>query len=338
MLSKKKNKVTPISKLDPTSLENLAHLVKRLSVQIEDLENWKEELNQQTTVNKSTDKQHSLEHDNTALQTFDTLNPSPEEIGNIRQFSVSPGAAPNYTLIDPWASYVPQNYAALIHKLEAMENPQNCPKKCCKSMEVVSSADGVPWPKPFEPFQTQSNGYLDDNTQNSSQILDTQYTHWCTLLRCLPLMDPVTSAHVKTVGLFAMREILKCKANQKREYKQCVEVTPTKLRESLSHLSYYEKIPVKSAIPIAAQDIPPWMTKSETKVELDALPGPPVPPKESETLFTPTPSGLSSPVFYRKRFQKWIKSRKANVKTNTDTSTTPLAQSQAFKKVGSWFF
>jgi hypothetical protein len=317
LLSKKKNKIEPISKTDHASLDDLATLVRRLSVQIEDLENWKEE--------SQTDNKYTLEQD-IKMQPLPAL-PEPTSNDQLSSY-VSSKSAPKTTVIDPWASFVPQNYGALLQKLEDLENRQKCPNACCVSAGVVSSADGVPWPKPVEPFQSASIGYYGNNTQSMNDMLDTQYAHWCTLLRCLPLMDEVTSAQVQTVGLYAMRDILKCKANQKREHPHVPIVTPTKIRDSLSYSSLSEKMPV--TIPTATQDMPSWLTSSETKVELSTT--------AKETIFTPTPSGFSSPLLAGKRFHNWLKYKKVHRKANTDTATTPLDQSQTLRKIGSWFF
>lgn len=332
LLSKKKTKVEPLPKVEYTSLDDLTNLVRRLSVQIDDLEHWKEETNQHTNANTNTKKPLDQTKVTVQQMKMQPLPALPEPIQNTQHSYISSKPVPDNTVIDPWASYVPQNYAALLQKIEDMESLQKCPNECCASTKIVSSADGVPWPKPIEPFQSASVGYYGNNVQSMNDILDTQYTHWCTLLRCLPLMDSVTSAQVKTVGLYAMREILKCKANQKRDHEHHVDPTPTKLRDSLSYLSFPEKVPT---VPIATQDMPSWMSTSETKVELAA---PEVPPKESETVFTPTPSGLSSPLLSGKRFHKWMKYKKVNRKANTDTATTPLGQSQTLRKIGSWFF
>ncbi|KAL9552607.1 hypothetical protein MBANPS3_003690 [Mucor bainieri] len=265
---------------------------------------------------------------------------------------------PTHTTIDPWASYVPQNYGALLQRLEDIESLQKCPNECCASTGTVSSADGVPWPNPIEPFQNthtnNTSSFMGSSQQSLNELLDTQYTHWCTLMRCLPLMDPVTCAHVKTVGLYAMREILKTKANQKRDFfdqhpiqqQACCAstmATTTKLRESLSCLSEkgnHTVVPL-SAITPAHQDMPAWMSTSETKTAIaDIAPTPPaVPSKETETTTTPTPSGFPSPnLLNRKRFQKWVKYKKSQRKAHTETASTPMGQSQTLRKIGSWFF
>lgn len=350
LLGGKRSKVEPITTLSNgnVSIDDLAFLVKRLSVQIDDLETWKEK---ETASKQQPSEQQPLpplplqetqqqQHPHTHSQ-IDTKRP------------------PTHTTIDPWASYVPQNYGALLQRLEDIESLQKCPNECCASTGTVSSADGVPWPNPIEPFQTthtnNTSSFMGSSQQSLNEMLDTQYTHWCTLMRCLPLMDPVTCAHVKTVGLYAMREILKTKANQKRDFfdqhpvqqQACctssLTTTTTKLRESLSCLSdkgTHTIVPL-SVITPANQDMPAWMSTSETKTAIaDIAPTPPmVPPKETETTTTPTPSGFPSPTLLtRKRFQKWVKYKKAQRKAHTDTTATPMGQSQTLRKIGSWFF
>lgn len=359
LLHKKRSKVEPTVTNENVSLEDIAYLVKRLSVQIGDLETWKEELNKSK---KETESYSSQKIDQLLQQLLPPPPPPPVSQTN-QSLSIYPrttNRVPSHTTIDPWASYVPQNYGALLQRLEDIESLQKCPNECCASTGTVTSADGVPWPQPIEPFQSSSSPlYLTgSNQQCINDILEIQYTHWCTLMRCLPLMDPVTSAHVKTVGLYAMREILKAKASQKREYDHhqdnyqhthhCSTSIPpkrnpptsTKLRESMSRLNHSEAPALIPCVPTATQDMPTWMSTSETKVGIDDAAAPPVPQKETETTTTPTPSGFPSPLFAHtsKRFQKWVKHKKLKRKANTDTATTPMEQSQNLRKIGSWFF
>lgn len=323
ILSKKRSKVDVKPLAKNVSLDDLAFLVKRLSIQVDDLV----EENQKKAID--------------AIPT--QIIPSLPQSNHTRENSISkylnptqhPLAPPSHTTIDPWASYVPQNYGALLQRLEDIESLQKCPNDCCASTGTVSSADGVPWPQPIEPFRTCSTS----NEKNLIDMLDIQYTHWCTLMRCLPLMDPVTCAHVKTVGLYAMREILKCKASHKRErdyHAHCPSpvTTSTRLRESMSCLNLTEKPLIDSIA--ATHDMPTWMSTSETKTAIEPT-GPIPPPKENETTTTPTPSGFPSP-HHHSRFQKWVQYKKISRKANTDTSTTPMAQSQTIRKIGSWFF
>ncbi|KAG0169157.1 hypothetical protein DFQ30_003912 [Apophysomyces sp. BC1015] len=74
-------------------------------------------------------------------------------------------------VIDPWAADVPQAYASLLSKL----------------------------PSTF--LQR-----LDDNDP-----LDTAYAHWSALLQCLPLMDADSQIHVRTIALYAMRQLSESK-------------------------------------------------------------------------------------------------------------------------------
>lgn len=355
------------------SLDDLAFLVKRLSVQVDDLveENNQKKSNSPVEPSDTTAPQSQsqiLTNQSKALferqqQNLPALPPLPAQQSNnvhTRQNSISQYIKPEntnlakpakHTTIDPWASYVPQNYGALLQRLEDIESLQKCPNECCASTGTVSSADGVPWPQPLEPFRNASS------TEQQKDVLDIQYTHWCTLLRCLPLMDPVTSAHVKTVGLYAMREILKTKASQKRDHEPLsiittkysnsayhpTDSTSTRLRESMSFLNSATVGGLASTAPTATQDMPSWLTASETKTALDVEAAPTPLPKEqtlNESTTTPTPSSFPSPLFHHtgKRFQKWIQYKKMSKKSNTDTATTPLGQSQTLRKIGSWFF
>ncbi|KAI8367071.1 hypothetical protein BD560DRAFT_400018 [Blakeslea trispora] len=134
LFPQKKHKITPKESL---SLEDLTTLVRRLSVQIDELESQKK---------------------------------------------------PAKWIMDPYADSVVQDYARLVRQLEEF-NP-NC-------QFVVESAAGLPWPPPVPIEQ-----------QETSSLIETQYTHWCTLLRCLPYLDTTTSHYIKTVALYAMRDIL----------------------------------------------------------------------------------------------------------------------------------
>ncbi|KAI9247038.1 hypothetical protein BY458DRAFT_446540 [Sporodiniella umbellata] len=247
----KKNKVSP----QDVSLNDLATLVKRLSVQVDDLVEEQQQQQQQHHYKKPLDE------------------PS--------LFHVPP------ITVDPWATHVPQNYGALLQRLEDMDT-QPCPNACCSSMNL-STAEGVPWPAPLEPFRSMSTDPFD--------LLDQQYTHWCTLMRCLPLMDPVTSVHVKTVGLYAMREILKVKAQkqqqqqqQQRQQQQQASSSKITLRDSMSW-------GVPETPPIACISYSPIL---QPQSQLLPLSPPPLPPKE---VSTPTP--CISP--QKKRFKKWQK-------------------------------
>jgi hypothetical protein len=182
---------------ESVSVDDLAILVKRLSVQVDDLEHWVTESNQKT-------QEPELEAPNTS----DFLVLAPHHI------------------IDPWSSEVPPNYGALLHRLEDIKVLQNCPNSCCSSTATVNCVQGVPWPEPAPPFSGCFSTKTDD-------ILDVQYTHWCTLMRCLPLMDPVATSYVKTMGLYAMRDILALKIPQKNNY-DALSPKLTTIRHSLS--------------------------------------------------------------------------------------------------------
>jgi hypothetical protein len=301
---------------ESVSLDDLACLVRRLSVQVDDLEHWMEESNQKTSNTPATPVTPA------AATTISLSQSSSSESSLDNKKSTS-----QHIVIDPWASHVPQNYGAILQRLEDMESQQKCPNECCASVGSVSSADGVPWPEPIEPFRP-SPSYLDGHHhENIHEILDIHYTHWCTLMRCLPLMDPVTSAHVKTVGLYAMREILKTKANQRRE-DMIHPASTTRLRDSLSYLSIHDK---HRYTPDWSSPVPPGIRESETKIAIETEPStpPPVPPKMSstETTTTPTPSSFPSPNMKKgtkKKIQKWLQLKK-NRKIHSEISSGKLS-------------
>ncbi|KAI8327335.1 hypothetical protein EDC96DRAFT_417235, partial [Choanephora cucurbitarum] len=134
LFTQKKHKIIPVK--ESLSLEDLTTLVRRLSVQIDDIEN------------------------------------------QVRK--------PIRWIMDPYATSVPEDYASLIKRLE-MSDPSH-------PYFTVASAGGIPWPEP--------------HTLSNPTPLETQYVHWCTLLRCLPWMDHMTAQYVKTMALYAMRDIL----------------------------------------------------------------------------------------------------------------------------------
>ncbi|KAI9030903.1 hypothetical protein CLU79DRAFT_360958 [Phycomyces nitens] len=100
--------------------------------------------------------------------------------------------------LDPWATHIPTHYAALLDRLQAV---CSCPNKRPPCSANVLPAKDVPWLDPVEPFQTKK----------PEDPLRRQYAHWCTLLKCLPLLDPTAQAQVCAVGVHGMREILKYK-------------------------------------------------------------------------------------------------------------------------------
>ncbi|KAI7866472.1 hypothetical protein BDF14DRAFT_1882625 [Spinellus fusiger] len=103
--------------------------------------------------------------------------------------------------MDPWATRVPIEYATLLDSLRTLP----ClPCQCSPPIVTphVVPATHVPWLDPIKPFQSKS---IDP--------LERQYAHWCTLLRCLPLLDPTAKSHVTTVALYGMSEILKLKGS-----------------------------------------------------------------------------------------------------------------------------
>jgi hypothetical protein len=352
---KRSAKVQPLG--GNVSLDDLAFLVKRLTVQVDDLVEEKKILSPTTTpIEQLPLPPAPIPQSNLPITRQNSIIPPQQEQQQITKKII------NHTTIDPWASYVPKNYGALLQRLEDIESLQKCPNDCCASTGTVSSADGVPWPQPIEPFN--------NNKSSSADTLDIQYTHWCTLMRCLPLMDPITSAHVKTVGLYAMREILKSKAATQKRGGDHHEVaatshccaastatapTTTRLRDSMSYLNIPDRLQslvvqnadmtsVTAGVPVAAtQDMPSWMSTSETKTALDSEAEAPIPLPKEDTATTPTPSGFPSPTYQlhtAKRFQKWVQYKKSKLKTNTDTAATPhsLGQSQTLRKIGSWFF
>ncbi|KAI8890418.1 hypothetical protein K501DRAFT_168400 [Backusella circina FSU 941] len=290
---------------ESVSLDDLACLVRRLSVQVDDLEHWMEESNQKTANTSAPPVAATAA---TITTTLSQSNSSDSSIDHQKSTS-------QHIVIDPWASTVPQNYGAILQRLEEMESQQKCPNECCASATSVSSADGVPWPEPIEPFRP-SPSYLEGHShENIHEILDIHYTHWCTLMRCLPLMDPITSAHVKTVGLYAMREILKSKANQRRE-EMIHPASTTRLTDSLSYLSIHDK---RRYTPDWSSPVPPQpaIRESETKIAIETEPStpPPVPPKMSstETTTTPTPSSFPSPNMKKgtkTKVKKWLQLKK----------------------------
>ncbi|KAI7893070.1 uncharacterized protein EV154DRAFT_479741 [Mucor mucedo] len=314
ILSKKRSKVDvkPIAR--HVSLDDLAFLVKRLSVQVDDLV----EEHQKKTAAEAAAAAVAVEEIPVLVPPVNTVMNEQKEMRPQHPLSVS------HTTVDPWASYVPQNYGALLQRLEDIEMLQKCPNECCASTGTVSSADGVPWPQPIEPFSCSTS-----HDKGLDEMLDIQYTHWCTLLRCLPLMDAVTCAHVKTVGLYAMREILKCKASHQRDgHCHPVDITTRRLRESMSCLQLTEPVTLSLSETKTALDEEEEGTGGTTVAE-----APIPPPKETST---PTPSGYPSP--HHSRFQKWVQYKRVSRKAHTDTTSTPMAQSQTLRKIGSWFF
>ena len=92
-------------------------------------------------------------------------------------------------IVNPLGSDVVQAYDTLLQQNEHLNHP--C---CCCGVEAEP---GVPWYPPYN-IQHRPN---DDPLQDA-------YTHWCTLMRCLPTMDAEAQTYVRTIGHYAMRQLM----------------------------------------------------------------------------------------------------------------------------------
>ncbi|KAI8978083.1 hypothetical protein BDB01DRAFT_852622 [Pilobolus umbonatus] len=97
------------------------------------------------------------------------------------------------TVINPWDGNVTVHYQAILHQLEQ----PICTNKCCHPVHpTVQCVEDIPWPS---------------SVDGSDRLEDRQYFYWCVLMRCLPWMDSATSHYVKSIGTYAMRDILQKK-------------------------------------------------------------------------------------------------------------------------------
>ncbi|KAI9320059.1 hypothetical protein BX666DRAFT_2025079 [Dichotomocladium elegans] len=110
----------------------------------------------------------------------------------------------SYILVDPFGHRVPRLYEELIQRepiLVSQDKQQQQHCCCCRESSViaqahgVAAAAGVPWPRPQQGLEEEDP-------------LQAAYTHWCTLMRCLPMMEPTSQTYVQTIGQFAMRRLL----------------------------------------------------------------------------------------------------------------------------------
>ncbi|KAI8150149.1 hypothetical protein BJV82DRAFT_11305 [Fennellomyces sp. T-0311] len=90
-------------------------------------------------------------------------------------------------IINPLAADVVQAYDTLLQQNEHLTH------HCCCCADMVEAAPGIPW---FAPYHRPEDP------------LQAAYTHWCTLMRCLPVMDTVAQTYVQTIGHFAMRQLM----------------------------------------------------------------------------------------------------------------------------------
>ncbi|KAJ8658451.1 hypothetical protein O0I10_005804 [Lichtheimia ornata] len=101
--------------------------------------------------------------------------------------------------VDPFSMEVLESYEKLLQQEPLLHKQHHC---CCCSATTpgtVTAAPGIPWPLPQQPCRELST---------DEDPLQAAYTHWCTLMRCLPLMAPSAQTHVRVIGLYAMRQLL----------------------------------------------------------------------------------------------------------------------------------
>lgn len=157
---------------DDPALHSLTDLVNRLGAQLDKLESI-------STVEEETHEEEK--HDSVSSDKSTTT-------AHHEQHS-----------LDPFSMEVLESYEKLLQQEPLLHKQHHC---CCCSATTpgtVTAAPGIPWPFPQQPSRELS---MDEDP------LQAAYTHWCTLMRCLPLMAPSAQTHVRVIGLYAMRQLL----------------------------------------------------------------------------------------------------------------------------------
>ncbi|KAI7881693.1 hypothetical protein K492DRAFT_194137 [Lichtheimia hyalospora FSU 10163] len=155
---------------DDPALHSLTDLVNRLGAQLEKLE----------SISTVEEEPHEEKHDS----AYNDKSTTDHE----QQHSV-----------DPFSMEVLESYEKLLQQEPLLHKQHHC---CCCSATTpgtVTAAPGIPWPLPQPPSRELST---------DEDPLQVAYTHWCTLMRCLPLMAPSAQTHVRVIGLYAMRQLL----------------------------------------------------------------------------------------------------------------------------------
>ncbi|KAI9270433.1 hypothetical protein BDA99DRAFT_534542 [Phascolomyces articulosus] len=196
------------------SVHELTNLIGRLTAQLEKLETTKAE-KKSNSNNEQEQQQHPQQQSN--------YNNNSNNINNNNNNSTTR----KRIIINPLAADVTQSYDNLIQHNENLKQSMNMGQhhcRCCscanantstggggtslssvvlphdENSPIVEAASGIPWYSPL----IHNNG---SNASNENP-LQVAYTHWCTLMRCLPLLDPAAQYYIRAVGQYAMRQLL----------------------------------------------------------------------------------------------------------------------------------
>lgn len=165
---------------DEDSLQTLATLVNKLSVQVEKLES----VTTRTAGTTNDDKRHVKEGDESSAGWAAALKAAgAEEAGK-----------PSMFFIDPLGPTVQQEYENV---LSSVPRSKRHSSSCCCESKTLEVAAGIPWLPP-----------VSVHGANEMNPLQSAYANWCTLMRCLPMMDTTSQTFVRSIGLFAMRQLL----------------------------------------------------------------------------------------------------------------------------------
>ncbi|KAI7855180.1 hypothetical protein BDC45DRAFT_568519 [Circinella umbellata] len=199
---------------ETTSVHELTDLIGRLTAQLEKLETSKTE--KSFAFNNNEQKQQH-----------------PQQQSNNNN---SNGSNKKRVVINPLAADVTQSYEKLLLQNEYLQESimgHRC--GCCScatstiktskassvndDITIVEAAPGIPW---FSPYISSSLISSDSGNSNNAlsndDPLHSAYAHWCTLMRCLPSMDPEAQYYIRTIGHYAMRQLLHSMRNCNSDY------------------------------------------------------------------------------------------------------------------------
>ena len=202
------------------SVHELTDLIGRLTAQLEKLETSKVERNLSPNNNEQR-QQHPQQQSNNNNNSNNSNSNNKKRV-----------------VVNPLAADVTQSYEKLLRQDEYLQQSiVGHPCSCCscaintvgtselpivdEDIAEVEVAPGIPW---FSPYIPSSSSLINSSSANSNNALSNNdplhsaYVHWCTLMRCLPSMDPGAQYYIRTIGHYAMRQLLHSMRNHNNDH------------------------------------------------------------------------------------------------------------------------